>query len=137
MKTLLTYTDKAAITLSFLCLLHCLSLPVLLAILPSVTALNLENEMYHIAMVLIVIPTSLYALTLGCKQHQHYRLLKIGLTGLAFLVAAILGEELIGEMGEKILTVIGSTLIAYGHYRNYRLCQHAEDCSCESELINE
>ncbi len=129
MKTLQNYTDRAAISLSFLCLAHCLILPLLLVILPSLTVLNLDNEMFHLGMVVFVIPTSLYALTLGCRKHQHYQLLAIGFLGLTFLLGAVLGEEQIGEFGEKTLTVIGSVLIAFGHYRNFRLCQHKEDCS--------
>ncbi|MTI12948.1 MerC domain-containing protein, partial [Sansalvadorimonas verongulae] len=70
MKTLQIVTDRLAISLSFLCLMHCLALPLLLVTLPSLTVLNLENELFHVGMVAFVIPTSLYALTLGCKKHQ-------------------------------------------------------------------
>ncbi|WP_461538577.1 MerC domain-containing protein [Spongorhabdus nitratireducens] len=136
MKALQTYTDKAAIGLSFLCLAHCLALPLILVMLPSLTVLNLENELFHLGMVVIVVPTSLYALTLGCKKHKNYQLLGIGLAGLAFLLAAVIGEEMVGEFGEKALTMMGSLLIAYGHFRNYQLCRHAEDCSCAEQCID-
>lgn len=129
MKVLQTYTDKAAIGLSFLCLAHCLALPLLLVLLPSLTVLNLENELFHVGLVAIVIPTSLYALTLGCRKHQHYRLLAIGFVGLVCLLAAVIGEDALGEFAEKGLTVTGSVLIAYGHFRNYQLCQRSGDCS--------
>jgi len=67
-------------------------------------------------MLVAVIPTSVYALTLGCKQHKRYRLLILGFIGLGLLVVALaLGEERIGEAGEKILTVIGGGFVAFGH----------------------
>ena len=134
MKTSQSYTDRAAVGLSFLCLMHCLALPLLLALLPGVTILShFDNEIFHLGMVVLVIPTSLYALTLGCKQHQNYRLLKIGFAGLAFLCAAVLGEEFIGEAGEKAFTVIGSSLIAYGHIRNFLLCRQNKSECCDAE----
>ena len=134
MKTLQAYTDKAAISLSFLCLAHCLILPLLLVTLPSLTVLNLDNELFHAGMVVLVIPTSLYALGLGCKKHQRYKLLAAGFAGLALLIGAVISEELIGEFGEKALTIAGSTLIAFGHYRNYQLCRQADDnCSCPDQ----
>jgi len=133
MNTTQAVTDKLAIALSLGCALHCLALPILLALLPSITALQLDNEAFHFWMLAAVLPTSVYALTLGCKQHKRYRLFILGLTGLGLLVLALaLGEERIGEAGEKILTVIGAGFVAFGHWFNYRLChaQKYQDCAC-------
>ena len=133
MSTTQAVTDKLAIGLSLGCAVHCLSLPILLALLPSMAALQLDNEAFHFWMLVAVIPTSVYALTLGCKQHKRYRLLILGFIGLGLLVLALaLGEERIGEIGEKILTVIGGGFVAFGHWSNYRLCnaEKHEDCTC-------
>lgn len=124
-------TDKFAISLSLLCAIHCLALPVLLILLPSLTALQLDNEAFHSGMLVVVLPTSFYALTMGCKKHKRYRLLFLGFTGLTLLVLAVLlGEDITGEYGEKILTLFGATLIASGHYWNFRLCQQHTNCDC-------
>ena len=133
MNTRQAVTDKFAIGLSLGCAIHCLFLPILLALLPSMTALQLDNEAFHFWMLAAVLPTSIYALTLGCKQHKRYRLLILGFIGLGLLVLALaLGEERIGETGEKILTVIGAGFVAFGHWFNYRLChaQEYKDCAC-------
>lgn len=82
-------------------------------------------------MVFAVVPTSVYALTIGCKQHKNYRLPVLGLLGVSCLVLAIaLEETLLTETGEKILTVIGASIIAYSHYRNYQLCRNQENTAC-------
>jgi len=123
-------TDKLSISLSLLCAFHCLAVPVMLALLPSMAALQLDNEAFHYWIILAVIPASIYALTMGCKRHKHLRLLVVGGTGLALLVLAVmLGEEIVGEYGEKTLTVIGASLVAAGHFGNFRLCRHL-DCAC-------
>ena len=133
MYTAQAITDKLAICLSLMCAIHCLFLTSLLALLPSLVALKLDNEAFHLWMVVAVIPSSGYSLTLGCKQHKRYRLLILGLIGLTLLVIALVfGEDSIGEAGEKTLTVLGAGFIGVGHWFNFRLCQAQKrrDCSC-------
>ena len=53
--------------------------------------------------------------------------------GLSILILAItIGESLLGEFGEKGLTLVGSIIVAYAHYRNYQTCQNL-DCTCHEE----
>ena len=133
MKTAHAITEKLAIGLSLMCVIHCLFLTGLLALLPSMAALKLDNEAFHLWMVVALLPCSGYSLTLGCKQHKRYRLLIMGSIGLTLLVIAlVLGEERIGEACEKILTVLGAGFVAVGHWCNFRLCQakNNSDCSC-------
>lgn len=47
MKTAQEYTDNFAIGLSMLCAIHCLLLPLILVALPSLGALQLQNEAFH------------------------------------------------------------------------------------------
>ncbi|MCO7224267.1 MerC domain-containing protein [Pleionea sp. CnH1-48] len=136
MKITQAITDKFAIGLSLMCAIHCLALPVLLVLIPSLMALNLDNEAFHIGMVIAVLPTSVFALTLGCKQHKRYSVVIFGGIGLSLLILAlVLGEAVIGEAGEKILTALGASFVALGHWFNYRLCQthQHEDCACPEE----
>ena len=114
-----------------ICAIHCLAVPLLLVILPSMLALQLDNEIFHTLIIIAVLPVSIFALTLGYKQHKHNWLLIVGFTGLLILlIAAILGEEVIGELGEKLLTVFGASLVAAGHLWNYRICRKFTDCAC-------
>ena len=126
-----TFSDKLAISLSMLCAVHCLAFPFAMIWLPNLAALQLNEESFHLWMLVAVIPTSIYALTIGCLKHKRYQLLSFGVIGITFLVSAILLEEVVGESGEKWLTVIGATFIAVGHYLNFRLCRSNEaDCDC-------
>ena len=115
--------DRLSIGLSMACAIHCLVTRVLLAFLPSIAALQLNTELFHLWMVIVVIPVSVYALTLGCKRHKRYRVLASGIVGIALLVSAIALYEHVGELAEKILNVLGAFFVAIGHLSNYRLCQ--------------
>lgn len=125
--------DKTAMGLSSLCMLHCLALPALLAIYPSALAVALTDELFHTAIVFLAIPVSAVALSLGCREHKSYLILVVGLTGLVLLVAsATLGHDLLGEVGEKILTVVGALLVFGSHLINFRLCRQAQQCECDA-----
>ncbi len=124
MKTAQTFFDKAAISLSTLCVIHCLLVPIALSMNSALLVLPLEGELFHQLLVFLVLPTSLIGLTLGCKKHKNWQIFLWGLTGLVFVVVAILlGHHLLGEFGEKTLTTIGSVLIAWSHFKNYQRCR--------------
>ncbi|MCX2975953.1 MerC domain-containing protein [Candidatus Marimicrobium litorale] len=125
------FADKASIGLSFLCLLHCLALPLLVVLLPSFVALGLEDERFHIWLVVMVIPLSTFALTLGCTRHRRLSVLLTGAIGLLFLcMAPLLGHDLVGEFGERLITLVGSVLIAASHVKNSLLCRQEATCEC-------
>lgn len=123
-------TDTAAIALSFLCTLHCLALPLILTLIPGMAVLSLDNEAVHLWLIVAAIPTSAYALTLGCRQHRQAYIPLVSAFGIVCLFLALFwAHEIFGDAGEKALTLIGAWLVAYGHYRNYKLCQHENCCA--------
>ena len=131
MNNLQSLSDKSAIGLSLLCTVHCLAMPLALVLLPSIAGLPLADETFHYWMLITVLPVSAYALTVGCKKHQRYHLLLIGGLGLFILAfAAFAGHDLLGETGEKTLTVLGAVILSLGHLWNYRLCHHQDHCDC-------
>jgi len=131
MKFIENSLDKSAIALSGLCLAHCLLLPIITVLLPTIIATTLNQELFHIAMVICVLPISIYALTLGCKKHKNMHVVVYGGLGLTTLVLAIIfGESHLEEVGEKVLTSIGAIVIAFAHIQNYKLCIKSEECSC-------
>ena len=131
MRTTQEYSDKTAISLSALCLVHCLLVPSLLVFLSGYISLSYNNELIHYAILFIAIPVSIYALITGVKNHNSYTYLYVGLLGILTLILAVtLGVQMWGEAGEKILTTVGALLVAISHFKNYRLCREVECDSC-------
>jgi hypothetical protein len=128
-------SDKIAIGLSFMCVLHCIALPLTLVALPSVTSLlALNDERFHLWLVFAVIPISLFAVLLGYLHHKRLNVLLISAVGLSMLVgAAMFGHEVLGEKGEVVLTLFGAVLIAYSHISNFRL-RRTKSCDRLFEL---
>ena len=104
MTVVISLLDRSAIGLSFLCVLHCLAVPLTLILVPSFAALPIADERVHLLLVLLVLPTSTVALTLGCRRHGLKHILAWG------------------------LTVVGSVLVAVGHILNFKCCRSA---SCD------
>ncbi|WP_028834728.1 MULTISPECIES: MerC domain-containing protein [unclassified Pseudoalteromonas] len=124
--------DKFAIGLSLMCTVHCFATPVILALLPSFAVLQINGEQFHLWVLAAVLPTSLLALSLGCKKHKRTRYMACGVVGLAFLIIAVLLGQ---EEAEKALTLIGSAFIALAHWFNYQQCfkKNNEKCRCSGD----
>ena len=127
--------DKAAISLSALCSLHCLLMPIAIAVVPSVASLSLADEAFHYWMVVAVVPISAFALLLGCRRHRRWSVLGIGMTGLLLLCSAVyLGHDVLGDQSERGLTLLGTFAIAASHVQNFRLCRSSQACNNPSGL---
>ena len=123
-------SDKVSIGISALCLLHCLLFPSFMVLLSSFISVSLNSELIHYMLLFLVVPVSSFALIVGLNNHKNSFIFFIGLLGLAILVSALLIELPITIIsGEILLTIIGSILITFSHYKNYKLCDHLE-CDC-------
>ena len=122
--------DKASITLSLACMIHCLLMPSFLVLTSGFFALSIDNELIHKAFLIIVLPVCLYAMITGYRNHKILSYFYIGTSGLWLLVFAVFfGEGVFGELAEKSLTLLGSIIVASAHYKNYKACKEL-DCSC-------
>ena len=116
--------DRASIGLSVICVLHCFATPILLAFAPSLLALPVADEKFHAVLIFLILPASLVALTLGCRRHGDMSVVYWGCSGLVVLLGTlVLGHDLLGDAGEKIMTVFGSGLVVIGHTLNFRACR--------------
>ena len=116
--------DRASIGLSVICVLHCFAAPILLAFAPSLLALPVADEKFHAVLIFLILPASLVALTLGCRRHGDMSVVYWGCGGLVVLLGTlVLGHDLLGDSGEKIMTVFGSGLVVIGHTLNFRACR--------------
>ena len=130
-------SDKLAIALSSACAIHCFFSPAFILLTSGLFSFSFDNESVHYLILLIALPVSLYALISGFMNHKTAYLLTVGVFGLFVLLLAVaLGESIMGELGEKTFTLIGSFLVVYAHFKNHQACKEL-DCSCHDEsLVN-
>ena len=128
MKSQLT-SDKFAMSFSAICLIHCLFAPSLIILSYSSLALTIESELIHKIILLLTVPVSIFAISLGYKNHPNNSIIYTGIAGLTILISALLIGDSIGENAELVLTMIGSLMVIYCHYRNYKICKEV-NCDC-------
>lgn len=113
-----SWADLSAVALSGLCLLHCLALPVLAALLPVFGAWS-DSEWLHAVFVLFAVPLSLTALLRAhARRRLPPRLWLMAALGLAALAAGALGWP--RAAWETAITVGGSLLLVGAHAWNLR-----------------
>ena len=114
--------DALGMFFSVACLLHCLALPLLLAVLPLAAASLFADERFHKWMLLGVVPVSVLALGAACLRRRAYGVAAVGICGTLLIAYAAFGRDLGGlpEAGETALTVSGALLLSAAHLVNAR-----------------
>ena len=125
------FTDKLAISLSAICVLHCLFMPSFLILSSWFAAFSIDNEFIHYAILTVAIPVSAFALIKGFKNHKKLSYFVYGFFGLFLLAFAVLAAGITGEIGEKSLTLLGSLFVIYAHYNNHQICKEL-NCDCHN-----
>lgn len=129
------FFDRFSIGVSFLCMLHCLVTPLLIVAIPTLGATFFAGETLHFCLIFVVVPCSIFALWVGCRQHKHVLSGLLGVFGLCCLVFALNLESLsIDHVWETPLTVLGSLLLSLAHIRNFQLCRRLTQCDCHQKL---
>lgn len=114
-----TLLDSAAIGASLLCLIHCIGLPILFALLPALASIGLpSSEWLHLLLLLTAIPVSALALVGGWRAHGRVVPMLLGALGLAGLAAGLAFDSVPGA--ETALTVAGSLALAMAHIGNWQ-----------------
>ena len=95
---------------------------------PTLAISVLTDEWFHSLLLFLVFPVSVFAMFLGCKKHKRYHIIFYGIIGLTILsVSAIWGHDIFGESGEIVATLIGASVLSFGHYKNQKLCKNCCD----------
>ncbi len=122
------WLDGMAVIFSGTCMVHCLVLPLLVTVFPIVQGSLLDEQQFHLIMLLLILPTSLIALTIGCRKHKDRLTLILGTIGLSVLTfTALFGHDFFGYQGERIVTTLGGLVLALAHIQNFRCCRSV-DC---------
>ena len=125
------YLDRIGVFLSATCLLHCLALPVLLTIAPITQTGLLDEQTFHLVLLWFILPVSLIALGIGCRQHKDLPILLLGGTGLSLLLfAGLVGHSVLTPTTERGVTIVAGLILAAAHLRNFKICR-ATNCDHE------
>jgi hypothetical protein len=113
--------DQIAIVLSAICIVHCLAVPLVVAILPIAAVSFGEDQHFHELMLWLVVPTSFLGFLLGYRLHGRSGLVMLGAAGVTVLVTVAIWGHTAWSTGIEIsVSVAGSLLLATAHWLNFR-----------------
>lgn len=143
------WLDRLAIGMAAVCAVHCLLTPILVIALPIIATSFFVHQDFHLWMILLVLPTTSFAVFMGCRKHKDKLVAVLSAVGLSILVFALvqerlhyvahaeatshavscescsrdLREEPIPMHAGAWFNTLGGLLLASAHIRNYRLCR--------------
>lgn len=112
------FWDTCAAGLTSACLLHCLALPLLATMAPVASQL-FDNNLMHMALVLMAMPVTLWVVLGEGTSGDGLFFTPIALSGLAMMLAAVT----ILEPFEVALTLTGGMLLGGAHVWRWFRCQ--------------
>lgn len=120
--------DNLGIIASAVCLVHCLAMPFVIALLPVLGLQFLETHESHMFLGAFIWAFALFAIVPGYLKHRKTPILLGTALGLALVTfGVIFGHQLFGENGELICLSIGNLTLVAVHWKNRGLCKCGTD----------
>lgn len=108
------WLDISAISLSALCLIHCLAAGVFLAIISTLQVQNIWfGERFHGVIFVVALLVASFSLSRGWRLYHNKTALILGISGLSLMGSALFPT--VSHSLETIFTVTGALLLALAH----------------------
>jgi hypothetical protein len=114
--------DRIGISLSTVCVAHCILTPLAFLLLPMIGyAAGEHTHVVHWIMLTLLLPVALIAFWRGYRHHGKIIPLILAVVGMTLIVAALLVVDRPDQlMYHYIVNVIGSVFLLTGHVQNRR-----------------
>ena len=149
-----SWLDHFAIAMATVCAIHCLLTPILIIALPIIATSFFVHQDFHLWMIFLVLPTTVFAIFMGCRNHKDRAVAALSAIGLSVLLFALIQErvcyasegnaafysanceicardvtaEPIPIQAGVWLNALGGFFLASAHIRNFRLCRKSSCC---------
>lgn len=124
-----TIWDRLGIVGSALCVIHCISAPLLIGVFSAAGIGFLGDDIFHQILAVCLLFVAVLAFLPGFRSHQNRLVVLLGVVGVGLILSTgFLLEPLISHGLEIGLTIAGSLLLVGAHAANWRLSNEAECC---------
>ena len=120
--------DTTGACLSVACAVHCLAMPLLVAVLPLIGLGFFATERAELVLISGAIGLAIGSLAWGVRNHRSWRAFLILIVALTFIATARTAVEGTFEM---VFYSIGGILLASAHLVNRHLCKTCPTCEPE------
>jgi len=119
--------DRAGMSASLACAVHCAVLPLLLAALPAIGLAWLDSPWVDWTMVGLAATIAIRAHRGGFAVHRRCLPVAVAVAGLSIIVTTIC--VLKGTASQHYLQASGAVVVASSHFLNRHLCRNCGACS--------
>jgi hypothetical protein len=123
--------DRAGMSASLACAVHCALLPLALAALPTLGLAWLDSPWVDWSMVVLALGIALSAHRGGCRLHRRCLPAGVALAGIVIIVTAMC--LLKGSASHHYIQASGAVFIAGSHLLNHRFCKSCATCLSETD----
>ena len=119
--------DMLGIAASSICLVHCLSMPFIISLLPVIGWQFLAGKLAHQILAAFVFTFALFAIVPGYFKHHNKTVLLAVLTGLTLVgLATFVCGSVLPENLELPMITAGNLILVIAHWKNHHLasCHH-------------
>ena len=125
------WVDRIGAAGSFLCAIHCLAAPLVLALIPTLGAAAWFGDRVEIGFVLFVSVMGLLSTLSAWVRHQQHHIPGMMALGIAILWAGVLVPTLHHHLGWHVLAMgTGGLLVAAAHLANLRASRRHDSGLC-------
>ncbi|PKV51700.1 MerC mercury resistance protein [Aquimarina sp. MAR_2010_214] len=125
-KTIRVNLDFIGFLASFLCMLHCIFLPIVIAFFPLMGLVFLTDEFYEVFLIGASLMIAMFAIYNGYKKY-HGKPLPVFLY-LTTLVLFTIGFLIENHFIERILHFLATGFLIIAHYYNWKFTRAYKSC---------
>ena len=123
------YLDTLGAGVSGLCLVHCVSMPLIFAFAPTLAHLIPGDELVHRLLAFLVVGAGLPSFVIGYRKHNKWSALALGLGGMGIVLGALIfGDRFNSHVTEISITMLGSLALTSAHLANRTFCRRCDQC---------
>ncbi len=106
---------------SITCLVHCIAVPVILCLAPSLGLAWMESDLFEFSMLAIAVGFSMLSLCWGYRSHKKFRAFALLAAGAMWFYIAHISHH-------HWMSVFGGLCMIGGNLLNHRLCKSCGHC---------
>lgn len=111
--------DRLGICLSALCILHCLAVPVVIALIPALQTF-VDHDFFHVILVPVLPVLAVMAFIPGFKKHRDNRVFYWSIPGIILIALTVYFHE--SHVVQALFSLPGSLCLIRAHWINRHLC---------------
>lgn len=121
-KISLHFWDRVGMCTSFLCMIHCMAVPLLFIFGIDSILILVDQEWLELSIIALSLVIGLVAFLRGFLRHKQHFIPVLFVSGFLLIIN---GEAVEPLFLKAFLSVVGASIIAYAHYHNLKLMRYA------------